>query len=108
VQVEEVLLEGTSDGGLTTDERWIPCEGERKLRVTLPLALRPVNQIVTPFWPSSLVRNSAFTEPIPPSQMSKELQLREPGWVTCMEGEIGGHWRESWKRIDPCRLMGDR
>lgn len=35
-------------------------------RRTLPLALSPVNQIVTPFWLSRDARSSAFTEPVHP------------------------------------------
>ena len=39
---------------------------ELRWRHTFPLALSPVNQIVTPFCLSSVARSSAFTEPADP------------------------------------------
>lgn len=63
-------------------------------KCTFPLALRPVNQIVTPFWPRRLVRSDASTDPIPigdggqPTKRPLRSRQLQP---TGMERDVGGH-----------------
>ena len=71
MEVEEVLLERAGNRRL---ERRLKEEGRevsaaiardgRRRRRTLPLAERPVNQMVIPFWVRSSLRSSALTEPV--------------------------------------------
>ena len=49
---------------------------------TLPLALRPVNQMVTPFWPRRRARSAASTEPARHGQCVVHQAKRQnaPAW----------------------------
>ena len=64
-------------------------------RRTLPLALSPVNQIVTPFWLSRDARSSAFTEPVHPrpdqSRLAPRSLHREQAGLTGVESDVGRH-----------------
>ena len=68
---------------------------------TFPLALSPVNQIVTPFWASSVARSSAFTEPAMPRPIHAQrppintTSTRTSG-VTLVESNVGGHFFRSF------------
>ena len=62
----------------------------------MPLALRPVNQTVTPFWERRLARSSAFTEPAHRTPISLRPlhtpQGRTPRpTLTGVEGDVGRH-----------------
>lgn len=63
LEMQQMLLQGTSDGRLVF-EALIRVLCAMLRRLTLPLALSPVNQMVTPFWPSSSILSVALTEPV--------------------------------------------
>lgn len=59
-----------------------------KKKNTLPLAERPVNQMVIPRWPKSSERSVASTAPVDRLEVSDGLGRRGR---TRVEGDVGGH-----------------
>lgn len=65
LQVQEVLLESTCDGRLYAESGSARCGFSKILRGhTFPLALNPVNQMVTPFCSKRRARSRPSTEPV--------------------------------------------
>lgn len=94
LQVQKVLLEGACDRGLERNGMltmsW--ADDDNEIARTFPLALRPVNQIVTPFCLSSCARSGPSTEPegtITPWIHSGRTRGR-----TRVKGDVSGHRNE--------------
>lgn len=83
--VQKVLLQRRSDRGLRIHRQpGITRVGPQ--RRTFPLALRPVNQTVAPFWPTSWDRSSYETEPAGGWEESA-------GFAAWRESEMGSYLR---------------
>ena len=96
MEVEEMLLKRTGDGGLYGIAVFlIAVKSSYEGQYTFPLALSPVNQMVTPFCFSNSERSSEFTEP----NVTVRSSMKNPAHFHDVQ--------HTWMKSDVCRHLTD-